>query len=97
LSFPCLRLDYVRSSLDNAHLVIAPGGPFRAVHVVPTAASRFRSTPISDISFFLAPHEAIDLGAADRLAQDRRVGDPADGVGMIEQLPARLGRNDFPG
>jgi hypothetical protein len=28
-------------------------------------------------SFIPAPHEAIDLGAADRLAQDQRVG-PSD-------------------
>jgi hypothetical protein len=53
--------------------------------------------PADIFSFFLAPYEAIDLGAADRPAQDQRVGDPADGVGMIEQQPARLGRNDFPG
>ena len=33
--------------------------------------------PADIFSFFLAPYEAIDLGAADRLAQDQRVG-PSD-------------------
>jgi hypothetical protein len=46
----------------------------------PAASGLLRSAQI--FSFFLAPYEAIDLGAADRLAQDQRVGDPADGVGM---------------